>query len=100
MLPVSLDEPICIMSAQKKIQLFPDQPQSGKVYYFKRPAVPKFAYTQSGRTITYDAGNSTQLDWNEADLNNVIIEALSYLGLNMQSPDVVQFAQIKNQEGQ
>lgn len=99
-IPVSMDDPICIMSAQKKIQLFPDQPQSGKVYYFKRPAVPKFAYTQSGRTITYDAGNSTQLEWNEADINNIIIQALAYFGLNLQSADVVQFAQIKNQEGQ
>lgn len=99
-LPVSLDEPICIMSAQKRIQLFPDQPQSGKVYYFKRPAVPKFAYTQSGRTITYDAGNSTQLEWNPADINNIIIQALAYFGLNLQSADVVQFSQLKSAEGQ
>lgn len=99
-LPVTLFEPICIMNAQKKIQLFPEQPQSGKVYYFKRPAVPKFAYTQSGRTVTYDAANSTQLEWNEADINNVISEALAYYGLNLQSADVVQFAQMKIQEGQ
>lgn len=99
-IPVSYEDPICIMNAAKKIQLFPEQPQPGRVYYFKRPAVPLFAYTQSGRTITYNSGGSTQLEWNEADINNVIIKALSYYGLNLQSQEVVQFAQIKNQEGQ
>lgn len=99
-LPVGLFEPICIMNSGKKIQLFPEVPQSGKVFYFKRPAVPKFAYTQSGRTVTYDAGNSVQLEWNEADINNVISEALAYYGLNLQSAELIQFAQLKLQEGQ
>lgn len=99
-LPVSLDEPICIMNSQRRIQLFPEQPQSGKVYYFKRPAVPKFSYTQSGRTITYDPLTSTQLEWNPADINNVIIEALAYYGLNLNSAEVMQFAQAKISEGQ
>jgi hypothetical protein len=99
-LPVTLFEPICVMNAQRRIQLFPEVPQSGKVYYFKRPAVPKFAYTQSGRTITYDPLTSVQLEWSQADLNNVISEALAYYGLNLQSAEVVQFAQLKLQEGQ
>lgn len=99
-LPVTLFEPICIMNAQKRIQLFPEVPQSGKVYYFKRPAVPKFSYAQSGRTITYDPLTSVQLEWSQADLNNVISEALAYYGLNLQSAELVQFAQLKLQEGQ
>ena len=99
-LPVSLDEPICIMNSQRKIQLFPEQPQSGKVYYFKRPAAPKFAYTQSGRTVTYDPNTSVQLEWNPADINNIIVEALAYYGLNLNSAEVMQFAQAKISEGQ
>lgn len=99
-LPVTLFEPICIMNAQKKIQLFPEQAQSGKVYYFKRPAVPKFSYTQSARTITYDANTSVQLEWNEADINNVIMQALSEYGLNLQSQEVIQFAELQKQQGQ
>jgi hypothetical protein len=99
-IPVSLFDPICIMNSGKKIQLFPEVPQSGKVYYFKRPAVPKFAYTQSGRTVTYDAGNSVQLEWNEADINNIIMQALSYYGLNLNSAELIQFAQLKQQTGQ
>jgi hypothetical protein len=108
-IPVTTDDPICIMNANKKIQLFPDAPQSGKVFYFRRPAVPKFGYTQSGRTITYNSGaynpstnptGSTQLEWAEQDVNNIIIKALSYYGLNISNPDTVNFAELKNTQGQ
>jgi hypothetical protein len=106
--PVTLDGPICIMNSSNQIQLFPDTAQAGKVYYFRRPAVPKFGYTQSGRVITYNATQysssaltgSQQLEWRESDLNNLITKALSYYGLNLNSPDVAQFAQLKIQEGQ
>lgn len=105
-LPVSLDEPICILQAPtsagnpRRVQLFPEQPQSGVVYYFKRPAVPVFAYTQVGRVITYDPIASVQLEWNEADINNIIVEALSYYGLNLQSTEIIQFAENKIAQGQ
>lgn len=99
-LPVSLSDPICVMNAAKKIQLFPETPQTGMVYYFKRPKAPKFAYTQSGRVITYNSGSSDQLEWNEADVNNIISQALSYVGLNIQSQEVIAFAENKLRQGQ
>ena len=99
-LAVTPSEPICIMNSQNKIQLFPEVPASGQVFYFRMPAKPKFAYTISGRTITYDHNASTQLEWNELDINNIIIKALSYFGLNLSANDIVQFAELKGQQGQ
>lgn len=96
-IPVTPNAPICIMNYQNKIQLFPEQITTGKVFYFKRPATPVFGYTTSGRTITYNSGTSTQLEWKDGDILNVIIKALSYYGLNMSAQDVMQFAQIKEQ---
>lgn len=98
--PVSFDDPVCIMSANKRIQLFPEQPQSGRIYYFRRPTPPVLLYTITGRSITYNEAGSTNLEWNHADINNVIIEALSYYGLNLNSAEIIQFAQLKNEEGQ
>lgn len=97
---VSQDDPIAIMNSQNKIQLFPEQAQTGGVYYIRRPAVPKFAYTQSGRTVTYDAGNSIQLEWRDMDINNIISVALSYFGLNLNSQEIIQFAELKTSQGQ
>lgn len=99
-IPVSADDPIAIMNKQNKIQLFPEQSTNGGVYYLRRPVAPVFAFTQSGRTITYNQGGSTQLEWRDMDVNNIISIALSYYGLNMSAQDVIQFAQVKTQEGQ
>lgn len=99
-IPVSQEDPIAIMNSQNKIQLFPEQAQSGGVYYIRRPAVPKFAYTQSGRTITYDPNTSVQLEWRDMDINNIIATALSYYGLNLNSQEVMQFAELKISQGQ
>ncbi len=99
-IPVTADDPIAIMNSQNRIQLFPEAPATGGVYYFKRPAVPVFGYTQSGRTITYNPLTSTQLEWRDADIMNIIVIALSYYGLNMSSEMIAQFANVKEVQGQ
>lgn len=99
-IPVSADDPICIMNKENKIQLFPETAQSGAVYYLRRPVKPVFGYTSSGRVITYSSGSSTQLEWKESDIQNIIVIALSYLGINLSSADVVQYAEGKIAQGQ
>lgn len=99
-IPVSAEDPIAIMNKDNKIQLFPENPTNGGVYYFKKLVPPKFAYTQSGRVITYDPANSVQLAWRPDDIMNLICIALSYYGINMSSAEIMQFAQVKTQEGQ
>lgn len=99
-IPVTSDDPICIMNSQNKIQLFPDVPQAGGVYYFRRPAVPKFNYTQAGRVVTYDSAGSQDLEWKDFDVLNIVTIALSYYGLNMSSEAITQFAEVKTAQGQ
>lgn len=99
-IPVGTDDPICIMNKLNRIQLFPETAQSGAVYYLRRPVKPVFGYTESGRVITYNAGTSTQLEWKESDLQNIIVNALSYLGVNLSSQEVIQYAEAKIQQGQ
>ena len=99
-IPVSADDPIAIMNKQNKIQLFPESPATGGVYYLRRPVAPLFAYTMSGRAVVYNDAGSTQMEWRDFDIMNIISIALSYFGINMSSGDIVQFAQVKQQEGQ
>lgn len=99
-IPVSGEDPIGIMNSQNKIQLFPEVPCSGAVFYLKRPPAPVFAYTQNGRAVTYDVVNSTQMSWRDFDIMNIIVIALSYIGINISSADVMQFAELKNRQGQ
>lgn len=99
-IPVSYDDPICIMNKQNKIQLFPEVAASGGVFYFRRPIAPVFSYTQSGRVVTYNSNTSTQLEWRDFDVLNIISIALSYIGINISSPEITQFAELKTQQGQ
>lgn len=83
------------------VQLYPQEPQTGIIRYFKRPAVPKFAYTLSGadgRTVTYDQANSTQLEWNDAYINRIILKTLGLLGITYGEQELTQYAEIKQKQ--
>lgn len=99
-IPMTSDDPIAIMNSANKIQLFPNDPADGGVYYFRKPNTPKFNYTSSGRTITFTSTGSVDLEWRDSDISNIVSIALSYLGLNLSSGDIMQFAEAKIQTGQ
>lgn len=94
---VSTSNPIAI-DASVGFRLYPAAIQSGFYNYLKRPATPVLGYTQSGRTITYNPGTSTQLEFTDVYINNIISRALKFWGINMAEQDIQQFAQIQTQE--
>lgn len=97
--PVSVSDPVCILNSEKKIQLFPEVAQVGKLYYLRKPAAPVFGYTQSGRVITYDPLTSTQLEWDDPSVNTIMLKALSFIGINLQANDLVQIMEAKEKMG-
>lgn len=94
---VSTSNPIAI-DASVGFRLYPAATQSGFYNYLKRPATPVLGYTQSGRTITYNPGTSTQLEFTDVYINNIISRALKFWSINMAEQDIQQFAQIQTQE--
>lgn len=94
------NEPVAIISGKGKVQLYPKQQYSTlEIHYLERPAKPVFGFTQSGRTITYDSGTSTQMEWNEPALNAIIMRAVQYLGVNLEDQLAVSYAEGKIQQG-
>lgn len=91
--PVSTLNPVALKSGDMTIQLYPEVPQAGYVYYLFKPPRPNFVYTQVGRVIVYDNAASTQLLWNDSSIQSVMIRALQYLGVSVEDSDMVQFAQ-------
>lgn len=69
--------------------LYPQQVHSGNIYFLKRPDVPFYSYSQVGRVITYLPNSSTQLQWTEPYLNDVIFLALRYLGVNLDNEALI-----------
>jgi hypothetical protein len=94
---VSTSNPIAI-DASVGFRLYPAATQSGFYNYLRRPATPVLGYTQSGRTITYDPNTSTQLEFTDVYINNIISRALKFWGINMAEQDIQQFAQVQTQE--
>lgn len=95
--PVLESNPIAI-DASVGFRLYPASTQTGFYNYLRRPATPVLGYTQSGRNITYDPNTSTQLEFTDVYINNIISRALKFWGINMAEQDIQQFAQIQTQE--
>lgn len=82
-----------------RLQVFPADDFAGELVYLKRPDAPVFAYTQEGREITYDCYYSTQLEWRDNSINNIIYRAISIGGFTLADPNTTQFGDVKQKEG-
>lgn len=80
-----------------KIQMFPEEGFAGYVEYLKRPATPVRAYTTSGRTQTYDAASSTDLEWPDHVIERIIVRAVAMIGQHLKEQAVTQYNEQKNQ---
>lgn len=81
------------------IQFYPANLYSANIVYLKKPADMVWGYTLSGSRPVYSEALSTQPEWNDTDINEIIYLALSYIGVNLKDPEVSQFANIKTQTG-
>ena len=79
------------------VRLYPNVPVAGYTHYLKNPIAPVYAYTLSGRTVTYNSGSSTQLLWNDMFQDKIIAKTLMYLGAMLDDSQTVQFGQLKDQ---
>jgi hypothetical protein len=95
--PVSLSRPLAIDSALG-FQLFPNQAQTGFYTYLRRPATPVWGGTLVNRVLTYDPNQSTQIEFYDVYINNIISRALKYIGINLDEMAISQFAQIQQQQ--
>lgn len=100
--PVSANKPVGRVAGRASgstiLQLYPTIGMAGTAFYLRRPAVPVYAYTQTGRTIVYDPTFSTQMEWTETELNEIMFRALEFLGVAAPDQDVSQYANAKSKE--
>lgn len=87
------------MTSAKAIEMFPAQGYAGTLYYLKKPSTPVYSYTLVGRVETYNSGGSTQMEWDDEEMGNVIAKTMQLLGINLQSGELIQFFQQKDVAG-
>ena len=97
--PVTITSPIGEQTAPRTFRLYPIGVYNGNVTYLRRPIKPVFGYSViSGRIIVYDPNTSTQLEFRETEIPSIIIKALSSIGINIGSQEVMQWSDIKSQQ--
>jgi len=97
--PVTTSYPIAVDTATG-FSIYPQSTQTGFYNYLRRPATPVYAYSQVGRVISYDSAASTQLEWSDVYINNIIARSLRYVGINMDENGISQFAEQYSKENQ
>jgi hypothetical protein len=92
--------PIAIFYADH-IQFYPIDKTYVDFTYIRMPETPYYATTIDITTDTenYDSANSTDLEWPEDMHMDFVRGVLSYMGMNLRSADVYQYAEMKKKEG-
>jgi hypothetical protein len=94
----TVTDPVGLELQPGKIQLYPEAAMTGYVYYLRRPLVPFYAFTGTGREKTYNKVGSTQLEWAETSINKILIKTLQLAGVPMNDEMLIQFTELKNNQ--
>lgn len=94
--PVTKTTPIGV-GGNRTIQLYPATPQAGEINYLRLPLTPVYAYSLSGtynRTITYDAANSQDIEFNDLYMSNIIAKIVAYAAQYLDDKASMEVAQL------
>jgi hypothetical protein len=91
-------DPVGLELKPGSIQLYPLAAMIGYVYYLRRPLAPVYAFTGSGRSITYNQSGSTQLEWSETSINKILIKTIQMAGVNLDDEMIMQYTELKNSQ--
>jgi hypothetical protein len=95
--PVAITSPIAEQIGTASWQLYPESQYFGKVTFYRRPVKPVYGYSViSGRVIVYNPDTSTQLEWQETQITEVLLKALASVGINLSDQEIQQWSQIQN----
>lgn len=76
-----------------KFLLYPAAVYAGTIRFIRRPKAPYYSFVQVGRSVTYQDGSSVQLEWGERYQDEVILAALTYLGINLSDDKTIQISE-------
>jgi hypothetical protein len=92
----SIDAPTltkpCFNEVGSTYKFYPTALTTANLTFLRLPTPPVWGYTTvSGRPV-YDAGTSTQSEWNDADLNKIIMRAVGLIGVSINDQLIIQAA--------
>lgn len=95
--PPSADYGVCVYY-KNHIQFYPTNISNVEVAFLKEPVKPVWAYTVVNGRYVYDDTSSVDIEWGEQNHNQIMMRALSHLGINLRENELMQFAEIQKKE--
>lgn len=90
----------CYNEIGANYRFFPTSLTSALLTYVRLPIPPVWGYTTvSGRPV-YNSGTSTQSEFNDADLNKIIMRAVGLIGININDTLLMQAANQVKEKGE
>lgn len=83
----------------KGYRIYPDTVQSAYLKYLRLPKKPVYAMDVVGDSEVYNDTNSVDLEWAPLAHQEIIARTLPLLGLPLKDAGVIQFGQVKTQQG-
>jgi hypothetical protein len=94
----TVHDPICVLK-ETYYQFYPKDIASAELSYLRQPQEAKFAVTiVSGRPV-YDPTLSINLEWPDVAVNDIVMRALSYIGISIKDAEILQYAETLKKTG-
>lgn len=92
----SIDAPTvtkpCFNEVGPNYRFYPTTLTTANLTYLRLPVTPVWGFTTVAGRPVYNAGTSVQSEWNDADLNKIIMRAAGLVGININDQLLVQAA--------
>lgn len=89
----TIEYPICKESESSYVFLPASGIVSPKVSYLKSPTAAVWNYTIDSGRPTYNPTGSVNLEWDETQILNIIMRAISLMGISIKDQQVVNYAE-------
>ena len=68
-------------------------------FYFRWPRDPVFSYIKGDGLITYDAANSTEVEWTKDECLTLVSMCLAFVGIHLREDAIFNYSELKKREG-
>lgn len=89
------EKPVCILRNQ--IEVSPSSLASMKLFYLRKPENMVWGFTEVDGDYIYDSGTSTDCEWPVSCHVDIVLRALSYLGVTLDSQVLMRLKEFKKQ---
>ncbi len=96
--PPDKENPI-VIEKNTYFQFYPENLSTARLWYLRQPKKVEWGFDVSNSREVYNASKSTQLEWPDVVHNDIVVLALSYVGISIDKGSLMQYTELQEQKG-